>query len=167
MRSRKFLGLTVLTLGILFLAGYLVLAAFSEPGLGQQVEQAEEKWAEQEVKAYRIQVDVINDIWHWQRYDITVENGQVTAHSAVCYPAPAELGKCQVRPYEPEKFMVSALFEEAYHLAQVGHNSKYGTEVQFQFDPIYGFPTRLSSNTPQVTDAFSMLEVKKFEPLPQ
>jgi hypothetical protein len=167
MITRKILWLGVLTLGVLFLAGYWALVAFSEPGLSQQVEQAEEKWAEQEVKAYRIQVDEINDIWHWQRHDITVENGQVTAHSAVCYPTPAELGKCEVLPYEPEKFTVSALFEEAYHLAQLSNNSKYRTEIQFQFDPIYGFPTRLSSNTPEVTDAFSLLEVKEFEPLPE
>jgi len=167
MIMRKFLWLGILTLGILFLAGYLALSAFSGTGLIRQIEQAEQKWTEQEVKAYRIQVDEINAIWHWQRHDITVENGQVTAHSAVCYPAPAELGKCKVLPYEPESFMVFALFEKAYRLAQAGKNSKYQTQIQFQFDPTYGFPTRLSSNTPEATDSFSLLEVKMFEPLPE
>lgn len=167
MRSQKFLWLGVLTVGVLFLAGYLALAAFSGSPLTRQIEQAEQKWAEQELTTYQLQVSQVNAIWHWQSYDITVENGQVIAHSAVCHPAPAELGKCQVLPYEPEKFTIPALFEEAYRLVETSNNSRYQLEIQLQFDPAYGFPTRLSSSTSEVTDAFSLLEVKAFEPLPQ
>jgi hypothetical protein len=164
--TRKSLWLYGLSLGVLLLVGFLALTAFAKISLSRQILEAEQKWAEQEITSYRLQVEEIIDIRHWQTYDITVEKGRVTAHSAVCNVGPAEFRECKVWPYEPEKYTIPALFAEAHRLAQAD-NVLYQPELEFQFDPTYGFPARMSQNVPQVTDSFRLLEVKKFEPLPE
>ena len=65
-----------------------------------QIDEAEEKWLDQGIKSYRIEVLVVNSVWHAQSFTITVEDGKVIDRSASCIPAPTEFGECELRPFD-------------------------------------------------------------------
>lgn len=128
--------------------------------LQKEIEQAEQHWAEQGVDDYRIVV-VTSSIWHMQIHDLIVRDGGVAEASATCEPAPVELGKCEVQPFDAEEYTVSGLFARARWLAQ-SRDAQYG---RIEFDATYGFPTRMSFNHPEMIDEEWGWRVEAFEVL--
>ena len=129
--------------------------------LQKEIEQAEQRWAEQGVDDYRIVV-VTSSIWHMQIHDIIVRDSQVAESSATCEPAPVELGKCEVQPFNAEEYTVPGLFARARWLAG-SRDAQYG---QIEFDATYSFPARMFFDHPETIDeewawrveAFAVLE---------
>ena len=128
--------------------------------LQKEVEQAEQRWAEQSVDDYRIVV-VTSSIWHMQIHDITAQDGDVAEASATCEPASVEMGKCDVQPFDAEDYTVAGLFARARWLAQ-SRDAQYG---QIEFDPTYSFPARMSFNHPEMIDEEWGWRVETFEVL--
>lgn len=128
--------------------------------LQNEVEQAEQRWAEHGVDDYRIIV-VTSSIWHMQIHDIVVRNGVVAEASATCEPAPVEMGKCEVQPFEAEEYTVPGLFARARWLAQ-SRDAQYG---RIEFDSTYSFPVRMSFNHPEMIDEEWGWRVETFEVL--
>jgi len=124
------------------------------------LEQGEESWARDGVDDYRIVV-VITSIWHRQRHDITVRDGQVTEATATCDPAPTELGRCQVQPFDAEDYTMPGLFARARSLTY-SRDAQYG---KIEFDATYGFPARMSYNHPDLIDEEWAWRVETFEVL--
>ena len=70
----------------------------------KQVERGEEKWKKRGVTSYCIEVRVSRSTWRLQTHRIVVRNGQVVESSATCDPAPAELGTCEVEPFDAQDY---------------------------------------------------------------
>ncbi len=128
--------------------------------LPQEVERAEQQWAEQGVDDYRIVV-VTSSIWHMQIHDIIIQGDNVAEASATCEPAPTESGKCEVQPFDAEDYTVPGLFARARWLAQA-RDAQYG---RIEFDSAYGFPARMSFNHPEMIDEEWGWRVATFEVL--
>ena len=128
--------------------------------LTAQIDEAEEKWQEQDIESYRIEV-LSASIWHAQSHQITVRNGKVVEESASCIPAPTESGKCEVEPFNAEDYTVPGLFSLARSQAQI----EQGQWTRITFDPTYGFPRQISFDNPKAVDEESTWRVKTFEVL--
>jgi hypothetical protein len=122
---------------------------------------AEKKWQAQNVTRYRIQVMLVQSIWHAQSHTITVRDGKVTDQQASCVPAPFESGKCTVREYKAEDFTVPGLFATA----RAESKSDDGKWTTIVFDPTYGYPVRISYDHPDVVDEDHGWSVQSFEVL--
>ncbi len=95
--------------------GFAVLLSgcgfFKEPGeppqepLVKQIDEGEKKWREQKIESYRIEVQAVRGTWHAQSHRITLRNDKVVDELASCIPAPAELGKCEVEPFNAEDYI--------------------------------------------------------------
>jgi hypothetical protein len=131
-----------------------------ELSLQEEVEQAEQRWAEQGVNDYRIVV-VTSSIWHMQVHHIVVRDGDVAESSATCEPAPVEMGKCEVRPFDAEDYTVPGLFARARWLAQ-SRDVQYG---RIEFDATYSFPARMFFDHPEMIDEEWGWRVEAFEVL--
>ncbi|MFQ5580654.1 MAG: DUF6174 domain-containing protein [Nitrospiria bacterium] len=132
-----------------------------EHSLLRQIDEAERKWQEQEIESYRIEVLAVRGTWHAQSHQITVRSGKAVEASATCNPAPAELGKCEVEPFNAEDYTVPALFALARIRAQRGQ----GQRTRITFDPSYGFPNLIASDSPEITDGGEVWRVMAFEAL--
>jgi hypothetical protein len=124
-----------------------------------EMDQAEEKWNGQKVSGYRVEVLVVNSIWHAQSHKLVVENGAVVESSAACSPAPFEGKTCDVRPFDAEAYTVPGLFARAREQQQ-GQGAQW---LKITFDPTYGFPSQISYDDPNVTDADWTWRVMEFE----
>ena len=101
----------------------------------------------------------VQSIWHAETYSVTVRSGQVTEQSAFCIPAPFEAGKCTVQPFDAKDYTVPGLFAIARSQARIAE----GKWTKITFDPIYGFPSVIAYDDPQVYDDDTMWGVKLFE----
>jgi hypothetical protein len=130
----------------------------STPTPTEQLDQAEQKWAEQGITRYRIEVLVVS-IWHAQSHQITVQNNQVVDAQARCIPAPMELGACEVRANTAEDYIVPGLFA----LARSEIQSEQAAWVQITYHPSYGFPSQVSFDDPELVDEDWGWRVTAFE----
>ena len=135
--------------------------------LSKQIDEGEQKWREREIAGYRIEVTEIRSTWHLQTHVIVVRDGQVVEVTATCDPAPAELGKCKVEPFDAQDYVVSALFARARKKAQ-----SEPERTRITFDRRYGFPSgiffdaeRTVDGRPGVVDGNSAWRVEAFEVL--
>jgi hypothetical protein len=124
-----------------------------------QIDQAEATWQQQGVDSYKIEVLVIRSIWHGQSHQITVVNGEVVSEYAECFPAPIEAGKCEVEDFNAEDYTIPGLFAIARSEAQI----EEGQFTKIDFDPTYGFPSRISYDDPDVFDEDRSWKVVSFE----
>jgi 4-hydroxybenzoate polyprenyltransferase len=125
-----------------------------------RIDRARAKWDQQGIDGYRI---VVRDssLWHMQTHDVLVRNGTVAQASATCIPAPIEGRECQVRPFDPQEYMVDGLFDRARWLAERGEPQWIGIE----FDARYGYPTLIRYDDPEIVDEEWAWGVQEFEVL--
>ena len=124
-----------------------------------QLDQAEQKWTSQNITNYRIEVLVINSVWHAQSHQIIVQNNTVVEATANCIPAPTEAGKCEVRDFSPEEYTVPGLFAQS----RTQINSRQSKWIMITYDPTYGFPGQISFDNPDVIDEDWTWRVTTFE----
>ena len=142
----------------------LFLSACGQNPLMKQIDAGEKMWQERGVASYRIEVLAVRGTWHAQKHRIVVKDGKVVDASALCIPAPAELGKCKVEPFNAEDFTVPGLF--ALARTEVQKREKEGQRIQITFDPDYGFPRVIAFDSlPGVTDGGGAWQVREFEVL--
>lgn len=132
-----------------------------------QIDAAEAQWKAKGLKSYRISIRAVS-VWHLQTDSITVQNGTVTEHTATCEVSLLESGKCKVMPVDPQALTVESLFQKArqwVNSASSGNNPADALSgLSFQFDPTYGYPTKIASSPPHIMDADEAWIVEKFEP---
>lgn len=129
---------------------------------GSDLDNAERQWQRQGVASYRIEVLVVNSIWHAQTHTITVQNDEVVEADASCIPAPFENGSCQANPFVAEDYTVPGLFAKARAVSEDA-NPDYLT---LRFDPTYHFPSNISFDDPEILDEDWNWTVTSFEVLP-
>ena len=134
-------------------------SASRTPSPPEQLDQAQQKWAEQGITSYRIEVLVVSSVWHAQSQQITVQSNQVVDAQARCIPAPTEAGACEVRTFTAEDYMVPGLFA----LARSEIQSKQAARVQITYNPSYGFPSQVSFDDPELVDEDWSWRVTAFE----
>ena len=137
---------------------WIAVACNSNPAKAELVE-AEKIWTGKNIPSYQIEVLVVESTWHAQYHKITVRENAVVESSARCIPAPAELGTCEVKTYTVEKYTVSGLFAQA----QSRLESEYAQWIKISYDPIYGFPSQISFNNPDIIDGDWAWRVTAFE----
>ncbi len=126
-----------------------------------QVDQMEQAWLDRKVTSYRIEVLVVNSIWHAQSHQITVRDNQVESVTAACTTAPMEFEKCQVKAFNAEDYTVAGLFKKARSEA----DSHEATPVKITYDSTYHFPKTISYNDPNIVDEDWSWSVMAFEAL--
>lgn len=136
----------ILTLWLAVLAG--AAACSPVPATDDPLAADERTWAEMEVSDYHIEVMVVESIWHAQTYALVVRDGAVVESASTCIPAPMEFGECTVRDFDPADFTVPGLFARARQ-ALAGQGAAW---VTVNFDPQYGFPSRISFDNPDAVD---------------
>ncbi len=124
-----------------------------------QIDEAKEKWLDQGIESYRIEVLVVISVWHAQSHAITVEDGKVVDQSASCIPAPTEFGECELRPFDSQDYTVAGLFSQARRVAR----SDSAEFAVIDFDPTYGFPSRIRFDHPEMIDEDWVWAVSSFE----
>lgn len=124
-----------------------------------QLDQAEQKWTGQNITSYHMEVLVVNSIWHAQSYQIIVQNNSVAESTARCIPAPMEAGTCELRAYTAEEYTIPSLFAQARSQIQ-GQQIQW---IKITYDPIYGFPSQISSDNPNIVDGDWRWRVMTFE----
>jgi hypothetical protein len=137
-------------------------AAAPETRFSTQLLQNENKWSEQRITNYRIEVLVVNSIWHAQTHIILVQNGTVINSTATCIPAPIEAGMCKVRPFDSGTYTVAGLFSQA----RLQMNGDLAPWIAVHYDPVYGFPGQISYNNPNIIDGDWTWRVTAFEITP-
>jgi hypothetical protein len=157
----------LLLLGIVFLSACNNSpdAPTSTPSLQEsllsQIDAAQAQWQAQEITSYHVEVLAVRGTWHAQSPQITVRDGQVVAESASCTPAPAEMGQCEVEPFDAQDYTIPALFALARSKVRAGQ----AQHIRLTFDPSFGFPNLLSSGDPEIIDGGQVWRVLAFEAL--
>jgi hypothetical protein len=149
---------------MLFLSGgILLLLLVSACGAlgGSELDRAEQKWLQQSVASYRINVLSVRSTWHAQTNTVNVRASQVVDSSAECIPAPAEGGKCQIEAFDPNAYTIPGLFETA-RARLASDQAKW---IKITFDPSNGYPSQISYNNPNIIDGDWSLRVTAFEVL--
>ncbi len=118
-------------------------------------------WEETGINSYQISVQVIQNIWHLQIYNLTIENGLVIDSNTSCIPAPYEGRECTIKSFDPDEFTISALFSMAEHQINC-QSSKW---LKITYDPDYGFPNLISFNDPESLDEDWSYQVISFTKL--
>ncbi len=126
-----------------------------------QVEQNEQAWQDHKITSYRIEVLVVNSIWHAQSHQITVRDNEIESAMASCITAPMEFEKCKVQAFNAEDYTVAGLFRKARSEA----DSHEATLVKITYDASYHFPHTISYNNPKVIDGDWSWGVSAFEVL--
>ena len=132
-----------------------------QESLLSQIDAAQTQWQAQEITSYRVKVLAVRGTWHAQSHQITVKDGQVVDESASCTPAPAEMGECEVEPFDAQDYTIPALFALAQSKVQAGQ----AQHIRLTFDPSFGFPNLLSSGDPEIIDGGEVWRVMAFEAL--
>ncbi len=145
----------------LALAGCVLILLLVGCRTTQTVEQMERAWLEHKVVSYRIEVRVINSIWHAQTHQIIVRDNQIESATASCIPAPIEAGKCEVKAFNAEDYTVVGLFKKARSEAA----SRQATLAKITYDATYHFPQQMSYNDPNMVDEDWSWRVTAFEVL--
>ena len=127
----------------------------------QLVDQMERAWLDQKITSYRIEVLVINSIWHAQSHQITVRDNQVESATAACTTAPMEFEKCKVKAFNAEDYTVAGLFRKARSEAE----GQQATPAKITYDSTYHFPQQMSYNDPNMVDEDWSWRVTAFEVL--
>lgn len=127
--------------------------------LEREIGRQEEIWRGQAPDSYQIEVLHVRSIWHAQTHALTVEAGQVRAADAWCTPAPAEGQECQVTDFEAGDYLVEGLFQTARRAAQYDG----GRFTKIEYDPVYGFPTRIIFDNPDIYDEDALWRVTSFQ----
>ena len=122
------------------------------------VDQMERAWLAQAITDYRIEVLVVNSIWHAQSHQITVRAGQMADAAASCIPAPFEGGQCRVEAFTAEDFTVAGLFRKVRSLSTT-------PPAEITYDPAYHFPSQIAFDDPNLVDEDWMWRVTGFEVL--
>jgi hypothetical protein len=125
------------------------------------LDQSEQAWSRQNIASYRIEVLVVQSVWHAQSHQITVRNNQVVDTTASCIPAPTEAGKCEVKAFNAEDYVVPGLFARARKHTE-GEQAQW---TKVTYDPTYGFPRQISFDDPGVVDEDWTWRVTAFEVL--
>ncbi len=126
-----------------------------------QVDQMQQAWLDHKITSYRIEVMVVNSIWHAQSHQITVRDNQIESATATCTTAPMEFEECKVKAFNAEDYTVAGLFRKARSEAE----SRESTPTKIIYDPTYHFPQHISYNNPQVRDGDWSWGVMAFEVL--
>jgi hypothetical protein len=126
-----------------------------------QLDQSEQAWSGQNIASYRIEVLVVQSVWHAQSHQITVRDNQVVDAAASCTPAPTEAGRCDVKAFNAEDYIVPGLFAQARKQTQ-GQQAQW---TRVTYDPTYGFPRQISFDDPNAVDEDWMWRVTAFEAL--
>jgi hypothetical protein len=158
--------ITLLLLTIVFLSACNSShAPTSTPSLQEsllkQIDEAQAQWQAQEINSYRIEVLAVRATWHAQFHQITIRDEQVVDESASCTPAPAELGECEVEPFDAQDYTVPALFA----LARTKARADQAQHTRITFDPSYGFPNLILFGEPEIVDGGAVWRVTAFEAL--
>lgn len=124
-----------------------------------QLEQAEQRWAEQTITDYRLELLVVRSIWHAQTHHLTVRDNQVIESEASCVPAPMEFGACEVEVYAAESYTIPALF----NFARSQLESQQAEWLNVTYDPAYSYPSHISYNHPEILDEDWSWRVMSFE----
>ena len=125
------------------------------------VDQMERAWLDQKITSYRIEVLVVNSIWHAQSHQITVRDNQVESATAACTTAPMEFEKCKVKAFNAEDYTVAGLFRKARSEAE----GQQATPAKITYDSTYHFPQQMSYNDPNMVDEDWSWRVTAFEVL--
>ena len=133
----------------------------ADDSLEGRIKEAEKRWAEMGIEIYEIEVLHIESIWHAQRYFIRVAGGEIVEITAECIPAPSEMGECEVKDYDADDFTVEGLFAQARQEARRGG----GEFTEIEFDPKYGYASRIAYDDPNVYDEDRSWRVTGFEVL--
>lgn len=161
--------LPILLLAALLQTGCGSLQRIDETLLGAQIAQAEARWQGHAIESYHLRVRKAS-LWHVQTESITVQDGIVIEHRAVCVVAPLETdGTCDVEPVDVQMYTVEGLFATSRQFmdALSSDNVTIASQrLSLQFDPIYGLPTLMTSSPTEVTDAGASWVIEEFEPLP-
>ena len=142
---------------LVFLA-WVALACSSNPAK-TEFAKAEKTWVGENISSYQIEVLVMESTWHAQYHKITVHENAVIESSARCIPAPAELGTCEVKAFSAEEYTIPGLYAQARSRLE----SEYAQWIKISYDPIYGFPNRISFNNPDMIDGDWAWSVTAFE----
>lgn len=121
----------------------------------------EQRWLGQGIPSYRIEVLVVNSIWHAQTHQIVVRNNQVESARASCVPAPMENGECKLQDFNADDYTIEGLFAKARKELQ-DPNSQW---VKVTYDPTYGYPSQITFDQPEVMDDDWAWRVTAFEVL--
>ena len=138
-----------------------ILTIFLTGCQATQVDQMQQAWLDQKITSYRIEVLVVNSIWHAQSHQITVRDNQVESATAACITAPMEFEKCQVKAFNAEDYTVAGLFRKARSEA----GSHEATPTEITYDSTYHFPRQMSYNDPNMVDEDWSWRVTAFEVL--
>lgn len=106
------------------------------------------KWQEMKIQDYRIEVMVVNSIWHAQQNTLTVVNGFPVDAESTCSPAPMEFGECVIQTFDLHDFEVEGLFRKAQEVLK----SDGAADIEVEYDPDYGFPVEILYDDPAVVD---------------
>jgi hypothetical protein len=139
-----------------------VTPAASASALVEQIAQAEQRWAQQQIASYSITVIQVNSLWHAQTQTITVTDGVVTGQAAFCTPAPLEGRTCEVAAFDATEYTVPGLFATARSYAARGG----GQQLAVSFDPTYGYPARMRVDDPEAIDDDIGWAVESFAVVP-
>ncbi len=107
-----------------------------------------EKWQEMKIQDYRIEVMVVNSIWHAQKNALTVINGSPVDAESTCSPAPMEFGECVIQTFDLHDFEVEGLFSKAQEVLK----SDGAADIEVKYDPDYSFPVEISYDAPAIVD---------------
>ena len=145
----------------LFFALFTFLLLTACTASASPLENSERLWQNQNIQSYRIEVLVVNSIWHAQTHTITVQHDEVMEADAACIPAPFENGVCQANPFVAEDFTVPGLFAKARAVSEELDPS----HITIEFDPTYHFPASISFDDPDIIDEDWSWRVTSFEVL--
>lgn len=134
-------------------------ASFEQSTLISAIDQAEETWQQQGVESYMIEIMIFNSVWNAVSYKITVVNDEVVSESAECIPGLAQIGECEVAQYNPQDYTVPGLFA----IARSEIQKTEGEFTEIEYEPTYGFPTKISYDDPEVYDEDRSWSVVSFE----
>jgi type II secretory pathway pseudopilin PulG len=137
-------------------------SAAERAALRRQLDEAEQRWNRQGITSYRIVVRDVQSTWHLQWNTVVVRNGQVTGRTGRCIRAPAEVGECEVRPFDPGKYTVPGLFATAHRLLD---NAGPGDVIKITYDDVYGYPRTMLNDHPPIVHADGFAEVESLTPL--
>lgn len=135
-----------------------------QPSPQSELQRHQSTWQAQEIDSYEITV-FYSSLWILQTYHLTVQNGEVIAHSTECQPSLLSFdGTCEPEPYEPDAFTVPGLFALVDGYVTRETSSKYndGEQMTVIYDEQYGFPQSIMYRNPEITDSDFAYEVQAF-----
>jgi hypothetical protein len=151
-----------LVFGLALLMAQTGCTSIEKARLIGEINAAEARWQAQGITDYRIAVRFIS-VWRIQTDTLTVRDGLVTEHSALCATSLIPISDdCVIESIDPQAYTVEGLFARARNLVSRGINRGSIEGLSLRFDPVYGYPASIASSPPELIDADSSWNVEEF-----